>query len=722
LTQLTVTFFEDFTASAAMQKTLSVDDLAMLIRRTTAPAKASLPWLKLARFGNTRTPKGSLRHDRNVIAITGVEADYDGAVISIDEAVGIAEKAGLYAVVYASPSHRAAAPRWRLLCPTSREITAVERAQMMGRLAGLYRGIFAAESWTLSQAYYYGSVDHNPDHRVELVDGEPIDTLHELDQIAIGRPGTKAPGNGADTSSTGPADEAALIEQIVTGASYHTAAIRLLGLWAHQGVAMIAAEQRLRAIFGGVFPPDRDERWQSRVDEIPRLLEHVWGKEAEKSAQTTANDGADDAGVALSDFHAYMPQHLYIFTPAREMWPGVSVNARIQPIPDGVDRDGRPKTMTASCWLDRNQPVEQMTWAPGLPMIIKDRLISGGGWIERGGVSCFNLYRPPNVHLGDPAQAGPWLEHVRRIYPDDSEHIIRWLAHRVQRPQDKINHALLLGGNHGIGKDTLLEAVKPAIGAWNFAEISPQQAVGRFNGFLKSVILRLNEACDLGDTDRFQFYDHLKAITAAPPDVLRVDEKHLREYTVLNCTGVIITTNHKTDGIYLPADDRRHYVAWSDLKKEDFEDIYWSDLWGWYAELGGYEHVAAHLTTLDLADFNPKAPPKKTSAFWEIVDASRNPVDAELADAIDELGRPDIVTISQIATSAPARFSDWLRDRKNSRVIPHRLEECGYVAVRNPGAQDGLWKVSGKRQVIYAKSDLPIRDRFDLAQKHAGVR
>ena len=35
----------------------------------------------------------------------------------------------------------------------------------------------------------------------------------------------------------------------------------------------------------------------------------------------------------------------------------------------------------------------------------------------------------------------------------------------------------------------------------------------------------MNEARDLGEFDRFQFYDHLKAYTAAPPDVLRVDEK-----------------------------------------------------------------------------------------------------------------------------------------------------------------------------------------------------
>jgi hypothetical protein len=102
----------------------------------------------------------------------------------------------------------------------------------------------------------------------------------------------------------------------------------------------------------------------------------------------------------------------------------------------------------------------------------------------------------------------------------------------VQRPQVKINHALVLGGLQGIGKDTLLQPVKRAAGPWNVSEVSPQHMLGRFNGFLKSVILRVNEARDLGEVNRFAFYDHLKAYTAAPPDVLRVDEKNLREYSV----------------------------------------------------------------------------------------------------------------------------------------------------------------------------------------------
>src|SRR5262249_13365864 len=83
-------------------------------------------------------------------------------------------------------------------------------------------------------------------------------------------------------------------------------------------------------------------------------------------------------------------------------------------------------------------------------------------------------------------------------------------------------------------------------------------------------------------------------------------------------------TNHKTDGIYLPADDRRHFVAWSNIGLEDFAQDYWRKLYHWYAK-GGNEAVAAYLANLDLSGFDPKAPPTKTSAVWEVVNANRAP-------------------------------------------------------------------------------------------------
>jgi hypothetical protein len=219
--------------------------------------------------------------------------------------------------------------------------------------------------------------------------------------------------------------------------------------------------------------------------------------------------------------------------------------------------------------------------------------------------------------------------------------------------------AFVLGGPQGIGKDTLLEPMKDAVGAWNFHEVSPKQISGRFNGFLKSVILRVNEARDLGDVDRYRFYDHMKAYTAAPPDVLRVDEKHVHEYSVFNVCGVVVTTNYKSYGIFLPADDRRHYGAWSERTKDYFSKDYWDTLWRWYGQ-GGIAHVTAYLAALDISDFDPKAPPPKTVGFWDIVDASRAPEDAELADAIDSLGNPDATTIDRIANAAEGEAAIWI--------------------------------------------------------------
>jgi hypothetical protein len=156
-------------------------------------------------------------------------------------------------------------------------------------------------------------------------------------------------------------------------------------------------------------------------------------------------------------------------------------------------------------------------------------------------------------------------------------------------------------------------------------------------------------------------------------------------------------------------------VAWSDLTKDDFPEAYWATLWSYY-DNGGDRHVAAYLAELDISGFDPKAPPPKTAAFWDIVDANRAPEDAELADVLDLIGNPDATTILRIAEGADHDLSLWIKDRKNRRQIPHRLEQVGYVPVRNDYADDGLWKLYGKRQAIYAKSALSPSDRLRSAK------
>lgn len=419
-------------------------------------------------------------------------------------------------------------------------------------------------------------------------------------------------------------------------------------------------------------------------------------------------------GVTLNDFYAHMPSHQYLFVPTRELWPAASVNGRVPRL------KVNGKDMAPAAWLDKHRAVEQLAWHPGEPEVINDRVLQVSGWVRHEGATVFNMYRAPERARGNASQAGPWLDHVRRVYPADADHILKWLAHRIQHPGQKCNHALVLGGLQGIGKDTLLEPVKAAVGPWNWSDISPVQMLGRFNGWAKAVVIRVNEARDLGEVDRFAFYDHSKVIVAAPPDVIRVDEKHLRETYVANVCGVIITTNHASDGLYLPADDRRHFVAWSPCKREDFGPDYWKQIYGWFDD-GGIGHVVAYLATLDIRDFDAKAPPPKTAAFWSVVASGEAPESGELRDIIDSLDKPAAITLATLADRATALKMDELayelRDRKTRRTLPHRLERVGYVPVRNPDAEDGLFKLGGRRQAIYAQRELALADQVRAARR-----
>jgi hypothetical protein len=432
----------------------------------------------------------------------------------------------------------------------------------------------------------------------------------------------------------------------------------------------------------------------------------------------------------LDDFFAYMPTHDYVYRPTRDHWPAASVNGSFlddlpvfdrtgQPV---LDASGKQVTIKPTTWLDRHRAVHCMTWAPGLPEVIKDGIVSNGGWIDEPGADTFNLYRAPPIPKGDASQAGPWIVHGKKLLGEHWLHVVSWLAHRVQRPFEKINHAIVLGGSPGIGKDCLLHPVVQAVGHWNVAEASPTRLLGQFNAqYLQAVILRVSEARDLGEINRFAFYEATKTLTAAPPDVLVVNEKFTPERTIFNVVGVFYTSNHRHSALFLPADDRRHYVVWCNVTSADFEAGYFDKLFAWYRD-GGDAHVAAYLQAFDLGAFKAKEPPPKTDAFYAMVQANDSPEDLELADAIEALGNPGALTIGEVR-SVPGIGTDLaelLSDRKARRTVPHSLERLGYTRCNNPdakaGSQQHRWKIGEKNAYVYAKQDLSPVDRVKAAR------
>lgn len=747
-----VTFFDDFKAQQLRTADLTLEELKTRVLTTHASDKSKLPWLKLAIFGNKRTTKKSLRHDANVIQITGVELDYDGPDgeepwIGFDQAVELVKAIGIRAMVYTSPSHTAATPKWRILAPTSTPLLPEMRAKLVARVNGhMGAPIQKVESFTLSQAYYYGRSreNTNANHLAMVVDGDYVDLRSDLEACEdAGRPGGVRGGTSSSEDKKGTKTgnpftdinpEAvhgfkAILAEIGDGS----------GLKGFNDVLTRAAASYV-AIFNG-HPFDEHKLKQllrKAVDEAPKkpsrpasdIVRYKGDYYLDDIVDTARRKFIRERNKSIGDFIGYLPMHNYIYIPTGQHWPAASVNSCLPPVPM-VDARGEPimksgkhnkmqKTQKASDWLDQNQAVEQMTWIPGGQSIVRDKVLpagGGNGWSPHMGAKVYNLYQPPSITQGNANSALPWINHVHKVYPDDADHIINFMAHRVQYPGEKINHALMLGGSPGIGKDTMLEPVKKAVGTWNFQEISPGQILAPFNQFLQAVILRISEARDQGEVGQYKFYEHMKVICAAPPDVLRINAKHIMEYYIPNCCGVIITTNHRTGAVWIPENDRRNYIAWSTLTQADFTEDYWNKLWLWLGKGEGCSHVAAYLKTLDISKFDAKAPPKKTDAFYTMVDAGTPEKTDDIADALDAVGQPDAVTVEQLELVGDPTLQEWFADIKNAKSVHYRMEASGYVAMRSPHAKDGRWVVLGRRKKVYVRDSLPPQVARKAVQK-----
>jgi hypothetical protein len=478
-----------------------------------------------------------------------------------------------------------------------------------------------------------------------------------------------------------------------------------------------------------------DEKWDKKLGESPPTetgAGYIFARVYEQDPNWER--------ISVNDFYAHMPSGKFLFVPTLEHWPAESVAGRLPPIEiteqardkyghPKVDADGNPMMkvvqVKAPNWLKQNRAIEQETWSPGLPMVIENKVFTREGvWVDRPGARSFNLYKAPTLIPGDARLAGKWLDLVDRVVGANRRHVVSWFAHAYQRPGEKINHALVLGGSPGIGKDSMIAPLRRAIGPNNFTETKPQNLLRPYNRFLQADVLRVNEALDLGEMNRFQFYNTLKDYIVTPPEHLNIEEKYLPAYPIVNVVGLIITTNYK-DALFLPSDDRRVHVSWSDARIEDVVDGYFNEYYAWL-NAGGDGHVATYLRDFDLSRFDPKAPPPKTDAFWEMVQASAPTEMNDVANVIERLpplglGSPDAFSTVEFKNAIPLEgdFRKWAEKEKNAFLLPKRFADAGYVVVKNPDdKRDGFWRIAGSRTSIYVKESLSSRERIKAVRDH----
>jgi hypothetical protein len=256
-------------------------------------------------------------------------------------------------------------------------------------------------------------------------------------------------------------------------------------------------------------------------------------------------------------------------------------------------------------------------YRPGSPTILID-----GEEIK------INLWIDDGIGPKD-GDATPFLDHLAYLVPDEDarRHLLHWLAWTVQKPAQRVKHALILSGKQGTGKSYMARVLKLLHGPSNVHEVSVDELHGQFTGWLEGKQVVLIE--ELMAQGRLELANKLKPILTQ--EVIRINEKHKRVYQVRNLASFFCTTNFD-DPIYIEEGDRRWWFYRSPA--EPLAPDYYYELERWTVQNAGA--IKAHLLSVDISEFNPNAAPPITKDKQRLIRASLPPVEWLLKERRDE--------------------------------------------------------------------------------------
>ena len=128
----------------------------------------------------------------------------------------------------------------------------------------------------------------------------------------------------------------------------------------------------------------------------------------------------------------------------------------------------------------------------------------------------FNLWQGYKVPAEE-GDVGPFLHHVRQVLCGGDEavskYFLQWLAHMLQKPDEKPSVAILLKSVEGTGKGTLVRPLGEILGQ-HFVQLNgDNQLTGRFNSIVANRLLVFADEVKLTDS---KTADKLKALISEP--------------------------------------------------------------------------------------------------------------------------------------------------------------------------------------------------------------
>jgi len=216
-----------------------------------------------------------------------------------------------------------------------------------------------------------------------------------------------------------------------------------------------------------------------------------------------------------------------------------------------------------------------------------------------------NLWEGPTIT----PREGLWLLIQDFLYAiicdgdwDSYLYLIYFIAHALQKPEEKPGVMIILIGGQGIGKGTLGRVFQRIWSATYIQVNNVGEVVGTFNAILeRAYIVFLDEALFAGNR---RGTDELKSIVTEP--IIQISEKYQPSRQIRSVHRFVAATNadHFKN---TERDDRRDFtLRVSEVRKGDLD--YWTVL-NDEIENGGVEAMVHDLLLVDLSGFNVRSKP-----------------------------------------------------------------------------------------------------------------
>jgi hypothetical protein len=324
---------------------------------------------------------------------------------------------------------------------------------------------------------------------------------------------------------------------------------------------------------------------------------------------------------------------------------------------------------------------ERIEFMPGEPEITHDA----------DGCRVLNLWRPaPWVVDEQTKEPSVFLEHLGYILDNDetaTEHVLNFLAHLLQRPHERIGHALLITSEaKGIGKSTLGSVVRRLVGEQNSRVAQTKDLKSSFDGWLMGkLVVQVDEVYEAGNWD---LANKLKPLITEP--TVSANIKYGPQLEIDNYARLLMFSNHSAP-LNIEDGDRRYFVFNS--KAQPREDAYYDRLYGYLETPEAMNAIYAFLMKRDLSGFNPFRRPPMTEAKQQIIAESEHPLHTYIVDAV-----------------VSGHFRRELGEEFSFDALQRQLTKDGYGAqAKNTKELGTAMKLAGVTQVRKNVGDRKVR-------------